>query len=91
MTVSISSSLPEESWTILAHFNGECKVLHETFPPVGDRHEALERAKVKIMNDEALWQRLRGHGIWPVDIRHGWVVPATRAERLKRAKEGRRG
>lgn len=83
--IALSTSLPEESWTILAHFNGEFKVLHETFPPVGDRHEALERAKVKIMQDERLWERLKGSGIWPVDIRHGWVVPATRAERARRA------
>jgi hypothetical protein len=83
VNLSLATTLPEESWTILAHFNGEFKVLHETFPPVGDRQEALERAKVKIMNDERLWERLRGHGLWPVDIRHGWVVPATRAEKLK--------
>lgn len=84
--ITLYSNLPEESWTILAHFNGEFKMLHETFPPVGDKAEALERAKVKIMNDERLWERLRGSGIWPVDIRYGWVVPATRAEKLRRVR-----
>lgn len=83
MNLALSSTLPEEAWTILAHFNGDFKVLHETFPPVGDRKEALERARIKIMNDERLWERLKGHGIWPVDIRHGWVVPATRAEKAR--------
>lgn len=88
--LALAHDLPEESWTILAHFNGHFKVLHETFPPVGDDDEALERAKIKIMSDERLWHRMRGSGIWTFDMRKGWVVPATRAERARRAREGRR-
>lgn len=84
--LAVSSSLPEESWTILAHFNGEYRMLLQTFPPVGSREEALERARIRVMNDERLWSRLRGSGLFPVNIRFGWVVPATRAERLRRAK-----
>jgi hypothetical protein len=88
MALALASTLPEESWTIVAHFNGEYRMLHQTFPPVGSREEAMERAKVRVMSDERLWGKLRGSGLFPVEIRSGWVVPATRHERMARARKG---